>query len=501
MEVFGVPNGIRTRVTAVKERKQCNSEHCGVGQRIHRMPMSVGDSQHIVHERPSTFLHFRLFLFDILLDIFAVMPHSQSMRTAEHSARELGSRASRARLPIQARPFFTHIQDGLSLGYRRGKRGGSFVARAYDTEHGYRYAPLGKSNDLIESVGMSFQQAQDAARVWYGQLASIDSGELVSGPYTVRQAMEDYLAHSEREKRKALPDTRTAIRAHILPTLGNLELSKLTHSRIKAWRDSVASSAPRVRTKNHAEQVFRAIDTTDAEAIRKRQATTNRLLSVLKAALNHAHAETKRVNSKAAWESVKPFRKVDVAKVRFMTTAEVSSLLMHCAEDFGSMVRGALLTGCRYGELARMRVRDFDPDNETIFVPLSKNGESRHIELNAEGSAFFAALCQSKDGSSRMFSRSNGKAWKKSEQKRPMDEACCAAKIEQVTFHILRHTYASHLAMNQTPMRVIADQLGHKDTRITERHYAHLGRAFVRETIRTRLPSFGVIESSQSAVA
>jgi len=98
-----------------------------------------------------------------------------------------------------------------------------------------------------------------------------------------------------------------------------------------------------------------------------------------------------------------------------------------------------------------------------------------------------------------MFSRSNGKAWKKSEQQRPMNEACNAAKIEQVTFHILHHAYASHLAMNQTPMRVIADQLGHKDTRITERHYAHLGRAFVRETIRARLPHFGLIEPSQVA--
>ena len=122
-----------------------------------------------------------------------------------------------------------------------------------------------------------------------------------------------------------------------------------------------------------------------------------------------------------------------------------------------------------------------------------------HIELNAEGGAFYAALCRHKDASTRMFSRSNSKAWKKSEQQRPMNEACAAAKIEQVTFHILRHTYASHLAMNQTPMRVIADQLGHKDTRITERHYAHLGRAFVRETIRTRLPHFGLSAPVQLA--
>jgi len=180
---------------------------------------------------------------------------------------------------------------------------------------------------------------------------------------------------------------------------------------------------------------------------------------------------------------------------------EVASLIAHCPADLGTLVRAALLTGCRYGELARMRVSDFDADNETIFVPVSKNGESRHIELNAEGCAFFAALCDHKDPKSRTLSKSNGKAWKKSEQTRPMNEACAAARIEQVTFHILRHTYASHLAMNQTPMRVIADQLGHKDTRITERHYAHLGRAFVRETIRTRLPNFGLMENGPVLVS
>jgi integrase len=43
-----------------------------------------------------------------------------------------------------------------------------------------------------------------------------------------------------------------------------------------------------------------------------------------------------------------------------------------------------------------------------------------------------------------------------------------------VNFHILRHTHGSHLAMNGVPLGVIAAQLGHADTRMTEKHYAHL---------------------------
>jgi integrase len=48
-----------------------------------------------------------------------------------------------------------------------------------------------------------------------------------------------------------------------------------------------------------------------------------------------------------------------------------------------------------------------------------------------------------------------------------MDEACEAANIAGVTFHILRHTYASHAVMNQMPLEVLQRQLGHKDLCIT----------------------------------
>jgi integrase len=73
-----------------------------------------------------------------------------------------------------------------------------------------------------------------------------------------------------------------------------------------------------------------------------------------------------------------------------------------------------------------------------------------------------------------------------------MDAACDAAKIEGVTFHILRHTYASHSVMNGMPIEVLAKNLGHKDTRITMRHYAHLSNEYMKRMIRQSAPSFGI---------
>ena len=43
-----------------------------------------------------------------------------------------------------------------------------------------------------------------------------------------------------------------------------------------------------------------------------------------------------------------------------------------------------------------------------------------------------------------MFRHDDGSRWNKSEQARPMQEACEHAKIAPgVSFHILRHTWAS----------------------------------------------------------
>jgi len=45
-------------------------------------------------------------------------------------------------------------------------------------------------------------------------------------------------------------------------------------------------------------------------------------------------------------------------------------------------------------------------------------------------------------------------------------------------------------------MGVIAAQLGHADTRMTERHYAHLAPSYVADTIRAALPGFGILSPS-----
>jgi integrase len=237
----------------------------------------------------------------------------------------------------------------------------------------------------------------------------------------------------------------------------------------------------------------------DADTTRQRRSTANRVLTVLKAALNHAYHEGK-VASDDAWRKVKPFREVDAAVVHFLTEAECRRLVNACQGPFRDLVCGALATGCRYGELIRMRASDFNAEAGTVTVRESKSGKPRHVALTGEGRVLFAELTAGRLSQDLVFTRDDGGPWGKSHQQRPLDAACKRAKIEPpATFHILRHTYASMLAMKGVPMGVIAAQLGHSDTRMTERHYAHLSPNYVAETVRAALPMLGIVDQTNIA--
>jgi site-specific recombinase XerD len=137
-------------------------------------------------------------------------------------------------------------------------------------------------------------------------------------------------------------------------------------------------------------------------------------------------------------------------------------------------------------------VADFSAASKSVAVLLSKSGKSRHIALTNEGVNLFSKIVSDKTAEKPIFLRDDQEEWGASHQQRRLEDASDRAQIDPpVNFHILRHTYASALAMNGAPMAVIAAQLGHVGTRITEKHYAHLAPTYVGDTVRATLPSMG----------
>ena len=160
------------------------------------------------------------------------------------------------------------------------------------------------------------------------------------------------------------------------------------------------------------------------------------------------------------------------------------------------MVQAALLTGCRYGEITALKVTDYNADAGTLHIRISKSGKPRHVVLTDEGRGFFNTATAGKTGNTYIFTRPDGEAWGRSHQHRPFKAACKVAKVDPLTFHELRHSYASRLVMNGAPMAVIAAQLGHSDTRMVEKHYGHLCPNYIADTVRASFGSLGVVEKS-----
>jgi integrase len=391
-------------------------------------------------------------------------------------------------------PYWRVLDGTTALGYR--PVAGTWIARRYTAMTGRKFHSLGNADDEgLPANGetvLSYTQAKDAADAWFKRMDAVEAGEQpIDDSYNVGNAMDDYLKHSERKKRKVLDRTRSVIDTHIKKAhIAPVPLSRLKRQQVQSWFDAVADAKPIIRTKDKKVRATRDIDTSNPEVLRARHSTANRILTVLKAGLNWSLKQGK-VETDAAWKTVAPFRSVDSAKQRYLQLNEIEKLIDKAAADFALLCKGALLTGCRYEELCVMLADAFNADANSVHIKRSKSGKERWIPLSAEGVSFFTKQAEKKKSVDFMFAHSDGRAWLHSQQTYHMNAACEDAKIEPIGFHGLRHTYASHLAMASTPMAVIASLLGHSDTRQVDKHYAHLAPNYVADTLRANLPNFG----------
>jgi len=411
-------------------------------------------------------------------------------RTVKHS--KLESRTARARLKRGRQPHWRDILTGpvrVHIGYqRRPEEGeGRWLLRRYIGRDKYRVAALGRADDVREADGvavLSFEEAAAKAR------ALVDAPAAAVKRLTVRGALERYIKFKQSTG-APVQDVVSRGTAHILPALGDSVVSELTAEKLRTWLAALARSPAQSRPK--AGRVKYRAEPKGDEAVRARRASANRVLTMLKAALNHAYDEGHVANRDAWGRKLKPFRDVEVARVRYLKVPEAQRLINACGADFRPLVRGALESGARYGELTRLEVQDFNADAGTLTIRRSKSGKARHVVLTPEGVEFFREYTAGRGGNELIFHRADGSPWKKSEQKRLMDDANDHAKLKPpITFHGLRHTWASLSVMAGVPLMVVAKNLGHTDTRMVEKHYAHLAPSYTAEAIRAGAPRFGI---------
>ena len=146
---------------------------------------------------------------------------------------------------------------------------------------------------------------------------------------------------------------------HILPQLGNFKISKLTTHQLNTWRDQLAASPALFRPRPGRPHKHKPLPKTKDEQ-RARKVSANKCITILKAALNRSFKDGLLQEDKA-WRRFELFHKVEIARERALTITEAQRLIYAADErsGFRNLLHAALLTGCRFGELRNLRVKDF----------------------------------------------------------------------------------------------------------------------------------------------
>lgn len=421
-------------------------------------------------------------------------------------SKKLDSRTARRGITQGKITHWQPISRGRAIGYRRGRRGGTWVAR-FDAENVRRELKLGEADDVLDSDGvqiLSYEQALDRANKFFSNALMLATGETPQGgPYTIRSAVHDYLKSLEH---RGAPDHRGAVydfNRNVLPELGSIEVAKITRARLEAWRAKLAAR-PRLSTRKIKEDAQSELSKPmNDEERRQRRATTNRALRRVIAALNFS-LETGKVNANPISWKIAPFQNAEVGRASFLTEAQQRQFVAACRRelDFQNLVLAALHSGCRLSELGRLKVRDVIVPSKTLYIEQSKSGASRHVFLDEEAMQFFKRLASDRPVDEVLLLRGESARWHKDAVKKPMRRACALSGIPRFGFHQLRHSFATRLLTQNVPMKIVAQQLGHTSVRMLEKHYGHLQDTHVQRMISS-LPKVGLNQSAsgkQSAV-
>ena len=155
-----------------------------------------------------------------------------------------------------------------------------------------------------------------------------------------------------------------------------------------------------------------------------------------------------------------------------MDTSEITRLLNAAPSDLRTLLQGALMTGCRYSEVRKLRVRDYDHEQGVVTIRQSKSYKTLFQPLTPEGDELFDRLTAGRASDAVIFTRADGSPWAQKDAIRPMRVTVLAAKLDNVSFKTTRATYGKLLLQATMDIELVAKALGHSDSRITRKHYA-----------------------------
>lgn len=176
-----------------------------------------------------------------------------------------------------------------------------------------------------------------------------------------------------------------------------------------------------------------------------------------------------------------PCRKVQrfkesAGRTRYLTADEATRLIDKASEHLKPLLIVALNTGGRRGELLALTWKDIDLDAAILWFRVTKSGKERMLPLNDAALAALRTLGPQAPWV-RVFQFQGHPL---QSVRSSFTRARKAAGLgRDVTFHTLRHTFASWAAMNGLDLYRLQKYLGHSTPKMTER-YSHLSPEYLK---------------------
>jgi integrase len=297
---------------------------------------------------------------------------------------------------------------------------------------------------------------------------------------TLKEFEETYLAVSEaKNKPSTLASKKTFLRMHILPRLGHLRLDEVTYAMIEDFKLALGQQpiGNVTRRKNG--------EPGKAPTRKLNQKSINNALTVLRRMLSIARKRGLIATvPEVEWYRPPP------PEFDFLTFEEADRVIAAATDEWRAMITVALRTGLRLGELMALRWQDVDLVAGRLVVKQNivrgivgtpKSGKPREVALSDE--ALKALTGHRHLRGPLVFCDWDGRTLRVPKVRYAIERACKKAGIRPVGWHVMRHSFASHLAMRGAPLKAIQELLGHATIQMTMR-YAHMSPDVARDAVR-----------------
>lgn len=375
----------------------------------------------------------------------------------------LGIVQAREKLRPQHEPHWLKLSTGCYLGFRKltPASTGTWLARYRDENGKQQKRSLGEFGEMPPS--QRYDVAKRFAEEWFEHLGKGGSTEHV----TVRTACARYVKHVSADRgAKPADDLEMRFKRWVYSdkSLAEMDLTKLTKTRVEAWRKAMAKTPVTVNR-----------DKRDVPITRPRAASSvNRDMAALRAALNFAH-DAGSVTSDSAWRvALRPIKNADGRRDVYLDRQQRRALIAKAAPDLAVLLRGLSLVPLRPGALAALTVDRYDSRLAVLTIGKDKAGRDRRIKLPEATAHLFAEQCKDRPPLDPLLCREDRKPWNKDAWKGPIKAAAASADLPPtVTAYTIRHSVITDLVTGGLDLLTIA-QLSGTSVAMIEQHYGHL---------------------------